>query len=481
MRHALVVAALLCAAGAARSAREWPCFRGDVQATAQAWLGSRVAVVAPWEFRPSERVWEYQPDVPVWTSPAIAEVAGRAMVFVGSYDHNIYALDAATGAELWRFATGGTVEGTPAVAQVAGRWLVFVGASDRTCYALDARRGRKVWAREILAWRRTIGRAKIASPAVFDLARGRAVAFSYWVYDKSLAGRVEEGGVKCFAAQSGRLLWSAVLSTAPPTGILAAEASGSPRLYLGTRDGNIYCLNAATGAVVWRHTTRGPVAATPSYAPLPGRPLIIVGDRYGELWGLAADNGHPAWRLKVGRWIDSTAAIARVGARWVAFFGSQDQSLYAVDAQTGTVLWQFETRGDVYSSPVVFAERGRQVVAFASGDDHVYLLDAATGKEIWRVSPGRYLWDYRILGGAVWASPAALGGVGGWLLVVPFYDGAVHAYDVSGQLARKEQGSMEYALAMLRNVVLTALGTAIVAALLILFRGPLGHRKPVSG
>jgi outer membrane protein assembly factor BamB len=38
------------------------------------------------------------------------------MVYVGSGDHNLYALNAATAAKLWTFTTGGTVISSPAVA-----------------------------------------------------------------------------------------------------------------------------------------------------------------------------------------------------------------------------------------------------------------------------------------------------------------------------------------------------------------------------
>ena len=41
----------------------------------------------------------------VWSSPAVA----NGVVYVGSYDKNVYALDASTGAKLWSYTTGGYV------------------------------------------------------------------------------------------------------------------------------------------------------------------------------------------------------------------------------------------------------------------------------------------------------------------------------------------------------------------------------------
>jgi outer membrane protein assembly factor BamB len=55
----------------------------------------------------------------------------KCEVYVGSYDSNVYALNASTGALLWSFATGGNVISSPAV--VNG--VVYVGSGDHTLYA----------------------------------------------------------------------------------------------------------------------------------------------------------------------------------------------------------------------------------------------------------------------------------------------------------------------------------------------------------
>jgi len=43
-------------------------------------------------------------------------VMANGVVYVGSYDGNVYALNARTGALLWKYTTGGAVESSPAVA-----------------------------------------------------------------------------------------------------------------------------------------------------------------------------------------------------------------------------------------------------------------------------------------------------------------------------------------------------------------------------
>jgi outer membrane protein assembly factor BamB len=74
----------------------------------------------------------------VFSSPAVV----NGVVYVGSFDHKVYALDAATGAVEWTTTTGGAVESSPAVAN----GVVYIGAwDDHTVYALDAGSGATLW------------------------------------------------------------------------------------------------------------------------------------------------------------------------------------------------------------------------------------------------------------------------------------------------------------------------------------------------
>jgi outer membrane protein assembly factor BamB len=63
----------------------------------------------------------------VTSSPAVA----NGVVYVGSYDGNVYALNASTGSKLWSFATGNLVDSSPAVAN----GVVYVGSYDHNVYA----------------------------------------------------------------------------------------------------------------------------------------------------------------------------------------------------------------------------------------------------------------------------------------------------------------------------------------------------------
>jgi outer membrane protein assembly factor BamB len=81
--------------------------------------------------------WSYLTGGTVGTPTVVGGV-----VYVGSSNHNIYALDATTGVLRWSYATGGTVSSAHVV-----NGVVYVGSSfpDNHLYALDAKTGSFKW------------------------------------------------------------------------------------------------------------------------------------------------------------------------------------------------------------------------------------------------------------------------------------------------------------------------------------------------
>ncbi|MGB9213416.1 MAG: PQQ-binding-like beta-propeller repeat protein, partial [Halobacteriota archaeon] len=73
----------------------------------------------------------------VGSSPAVV----NGVVYVGSNDHNIYAINATSAAKLWNYTTGDAVLSSPAV--VNG--VVYVGSNDHNIYALNSTTGAKLW------------------------------------------------------------------------------------------------------------------------------------------------------------------------------------------------------------------------------------------------------------------------------------------------------------------------------------------------
>ena len=123
--------------------------------------------------------WSYATGGAVESSPAVV----KEVVYVGSDDDNVYALNASTGALLWRHTTGrASVRSSPAVAN----GVVYVGSFDYNVYALNAKHGGELW-------RYATGYTVYSSPAVVNGV----------IYVSSF-----NENVYALNASTGALLWS---------------------------------------------------------------------------------------------------------------------------------------------------------------------------------------------------------------------------------------------------------------------------------
>ena len=78
-----------------------------------------------------DHIWNYTTDLPVYSSPAVADgkvYIGSGDVYVGPWNGKIYCLNASSGTVIWNYTTGSPVESSPAVAG----GVVYVGSCDKS-------------------------------------------------------------------------------------------------------------------------------------------------------------------------------------------------------------------------------------------------------------------------------------------------------------------------------------------------------------
>lgn len=71
--------------------------------------------------------WSYTTGNTVSSSPTIV----NGVVYIASRDHNMYALNASTGARLWSYTTGSSIHSSPAVTN----GVVYIGSGNGNVYA----------------------------------------------------------------------------------------------------------------------------------------------------------------------------------------------------------------------------------------------------------------------------------------------------------------------------------------------------------
>ena len=112
-------------------------------ATERMVIGSNDGVVYAWEFPSLEFAWEFETDAQV--KGTIPTYEGGA--FVGSWDGHVRRLDLEDGSLEWAFETGEVTMSNPGVDPGAG--VVYVGSDDRRVHALDAGTGEQLWSRNV--------------------------------------------------------------------------------------------------------------------------------------------------------------------------------------------------------------------------------------------------------------------------------------------------------------------------------------------
>lgn len=167
-----------------------------------------------------------------YSSPAFS--ASGAVMYIGSQDVYLYALDAATGSLVWGFPTSAEILSTPAV---GADGTVYVGSLDNCTYAILPSGS--------LKWKFRSRGNIVASPSVG--ADGTVYIGSQDQNFYALSGVT--GSVKWSFSMGGRIQSSAVV-----------DASGT--LYVGSENDNLYALSSA-GTIVWSFGTAGMTVSSP--------------------------------------------------------------------------------------------------------------------------------------------------------------------------------------------------------------------------
>lgn len=282
--------------------------------------------------------WRFACEDEVRSSPHVRD----GMVFIGSYDTNLYALDALSGEFRWKRATLGGISSSP----ITWGEFVLIGSEDGQLYALDARKGTPRW----------------------TFRTSRAIRSSPRVEDRIIYVGSDDQHVYAIDGMNGRLLWK--YRAWMPIRSSCAVANGL--VAVGSSDGHVYGLDAFNGSLRWKYRTQQGVISSPAFSD----GMVVVGSMDGQVYALDSEGGWPVWRFKTGHYVNASPTV--VGTR--IFVGGVDGNLYALEAKTGKLAWKYEVGTQIASSARVHEGR----VYFGAADGVVYCLDAAGGTLIWK-------------------------------------------------------------------------------------------------
>lgn len=390
------------------SAASWPEYLGNGQHTAASSDAATSAANAA-QLLP---LWSFQTGGVVAAEPVVVQ----GTVYVGSWDGNEYALDAATGALKWKTFLGKTAAagcvppaaGITSTAAVSDG-VVYVGGGDAFWYALDAATGAVLWkvptgdnspAGGHYNWSSPLlyhGYAYIGIASFGDcpLVQGQLLQVNLATHRVVHTLNLVPNG------QVGAGVW-----TSPAVD----PASNTIFLTSGSDEGNvpqpfgqaIVAVNASTLAIVGHWTLPAGQAIddsdwgdSPLLASGPtGRPLLFATNKNGYVYGFDRANlgaGYQ-WRTPIadpgtcpvcGDTSVSSGAFGQgrlyVGGGHAAVAGrGRGGTVRAIDPTSGAILWTHAAPGPVIG-PLAYANG----LLIDGGGPTLEVLDAATGERLY--------------------------------------------------------------------------------------------------
>jgi len=276
------------------------------------------------------------------SSPVVNENTGTPVVYFGSSDGNLYAVNVKNGIEMWKFKTNGNFHSSP----VLKNDILYIGNWDTYFYAINSKTGKELW------------KFKTGEQVAMAGIQSSATVSNGMVYFGA-----RDGYLYALDACSGNVMWK---YDASGSWIVSTAVVKDGVLYVGTSDTYLLlALDAKTGKEKFRFKTNGYVF---------GKPAIIgntvyFGDFTGKMYSLDITSAGKIWNsFSTEKRSQNAGIILKNDTLDFAFAAKGgDLSFYDVNKE---VMDDFYTLGPIVSSPLV--QGG--VLFFGSADGYLYAL-----------------------------------------------------------------------------------------------------------
>jgi len=331
-------------------------------------LGRITSTIAP-KVDSIKPLWVFKCEDDVRSTPVLYQ----GTLFVGCYDNNLYALNAADGQFQWKYAADGGIVSRPALYD----GNIFFGSEDQRLHVVSTRSGKVVWTYYTEGKVRSSPR--IAEGHIFfgsddqtlhavNLNSGR-LAWKFVTDDPihstplvahDLVYVGNEGGMLHAIDFRGEMKWRFQAKRA----ITSSPIASKQGVYFASVDGTLYALDGKNGWTIWRFRLGKGSVSSPALA----EEFIFLGAADGFIYCVDTRSAKEVWRYRTDNQVSSSPALYKDSL----YCGSVDGSLYCLEYRTGRLRWKFTTQGQIIGSPLVFDD----IVYFGSTDHQVYALFA---------------------------------------------------------------------------------------------------------
>jgi outer membrane protein assembly factor BamB/tRNA A-37 threonylcarbamoyl transferase component Bud32 len=295
---------------------------------------------------PITKKGEIQAIKPLWTFKCEDEIRGsvtydNGRIYCGSYDNNLYVLDASDGSFIWKFPAYGGIVGKPVIYDNN----VYFGSEDKKIYCISTRTGKESWAFQVDGPIRSS--IKIAEGHIF-FGSDDGFLYAVNIISNRLTWRIDSG----YAVRTTPFI-------------------SKDNVYFGNEYGDFFC-NDFTGNIKWRYKTKKAITSS----PLVDNGMVFFASLDSTFYALDAKSGWVVWRFRMEK--GSISSPCKSGNSIV--FGSADNHIYCLEAGNAKEIWRYKTEHQVSGSPVVH----NNFIYCGSADGTLYCLDLKNGHERWK-------------------------------------------------------------------------------------------------
>ena len=292
-----------------------------------------------------------------WT--IVAPIVYGGVVYAGSNDGNLYAINASTGVQIWNKNFPASIFSSPNYYD--GVIYVEGGLSNSdTLYAVNPSNGNVIWSKSI----------GDSASSVSASVRGHAAPEIYngviYIGSRYLSAN---NYIYAINSTNGNTIWSYATSNTNP--ILTSSTYNNGLVYTSSSDGNLYTIYSSNGTLAWKYTTGGQIISSPAYY----KDMIFVGSNDGGLYEINATNGSLIVVYATSNSIQSSPIVYND----VLYFGNANGIVYAVNVTTKTSIWSFTTGNSIFSAPSL----SNGILFVSSLDNYIYALNLTTGSDVW--------------------------------------------------------------------------------------------------
>jgi len=258
--------------------------------------------------------WTFKTGGPIFSSPVVDE----SVVYIGSLDSLLYAIDISTGEEIWKFHTNGQIRSN---VYTDGNQL-YLNGGDGSLYSLNKRNGEIIWK--------------------FNTRGERKYDFADYFHSTpilvngTLFFGSGDGIFYAVNSETGRLVWSFETGNV----VHSTPAVNKNKIFFGSFDGHVYALSLTDGSLIWKFKTVGhrffPAGEVQGSPSVSGN-LVFIGARDYNVYALDQEKGYCHWNKAFSNGWGLNENIHDS----ILIIGTSDERiLMATEPETGKEIWK---------------------------------------------------------------------------------------------------------------------------------------------